>query len=1233
MNLTKAQGDAIAARDLSLIISAGAGSGKTAVLTQRILERICDENDDCNISDFLIVTFTNAAAKELSDRMRKKLTEKAGECPGNRKIAENLALLPLAKISTINSFCYEVVRTNFQKLGLSASVRIGDEAEMNVIRNKLMNEVVDDAFESMGNDGDFLTAYEIFSSAKNDGGFVDTLLNLHRLLTNIPDIEVFKNDVLDRYTECAGCEEYFDTFYGKQLKSMTAKLFEKNMKSFESLMRMCSTDEALSAKYLPVLDAEYEFSRLALHTLELGYDKTKQLLDGYKPKSLVAVKNTENPSLKENIKNAKNSICGDVKEHISDFYCCDGVLLRAAAEDTWRVLKMLFSLVEDFDARLTKLKKRRGIIEFSDAERYTLKLLVESTEPFRVTKLAESLRERFKEIYIDEYQDVNPLQDLIFKALARVDGDYNEYTRFMVGDVKQSIYRFRGASPSIFLGYRDSFKDIDSLDGVKQRRIFMNHNFRCSKSVVDFSNYLFRKLMGSYYLEGDELVFARHEEIPVAHKAQLLITQFDKETAIPGVSSDMLEAAVICDKIKEIVDNPAYRDSNGKTYSYKDIAVLARSKAALKTFEGIFSEKGIPVVSDVGESFYGKKEIKLCLNILESIDNPMRDIPLAGYMRSFCGRFTDDELCMIKDSFRSMKLYNSVKHYAENDGGKCDAALCDKCRRFIDKLHLLREFSRGKSAAQLLWKIYTDYGILSICVSDSFTNDSAGTRRNLLKLYEMALDFGKTSFRGVGAFIDYVNSSMEKDDIKAERVVGSECVRLMTTHASKGLEFPVCFVSDLSRRFNKSDEKQYLVFEGNTGLACMLCDTPAVISTDSESNTVRISTPYKKLIASAIDSAGMEEEIRILYVALTRARDMLFMTGVSTRKMEKLIEEASTGAFLGEYSSSSSFLSLILSCIINDKAALPLYLAAGMENGVLADELSHCFECEYVSCEDACAMLEDGTSRAADHDTDGASLQVDEEYLEEITRLGSFSYGGDTASPAKLTVSMLKKGLIDDEMSDLTEADETTEEKALAEVTQYEDISLENRVQKKIPDFLLGEHEPDGAEIGTAMHMFMQFADYSRCESREGCIEEANRLCLKGFITQRQAELLEFDKLCRFFESDFYMAVKASGEIYREQRFNLEVSAFAGAADGSDNRDILVQGVIDLFFRNSDGSYTVVDFKTDRVFGAHAEQTLIDRHKVQLSYYCRAVSEMTCCRVRDAYLYSFALSKAVRVDI
>lgn len=1196
MNFTKSQQNAIDVRDCSLIVSAGAGSGKTAVLTERILERICDENDDCNIDDFLIVTFTNAAAKELSDRIRKKLSERAAAEPLNKKIINNIALMPLARISTINSFCYEVVRNNFQKTGLSASVRIADDAEMALIREKLMNEVLDEYFEEKGDDEVFLSAFEIFSSAKNDKGFVSTLLDLDSKLRCLPDPDAFCNDVLNRYKETACETEFFATKMGEKLMRNTVYEASRVENIMESLMDVCGKYPALADAYMPGIECERDFARSILIACKEGYSSVRNAIENSGKVSLKAVRNFENPIVKDLVKDCKNSVAGGFRKDIEEKFACDIKSLSLAAMDTYDVIAKLFELVGLFSEKLDARKKELGIIEFSDAERYALNLLVKSTSPFEVTELANSLRHEFTEIYIDEYQDVNPLQDLIFRAISR-HSQGTECSRFMVGDIKQSIYRFRGARSDIFMSYRDNFDDVSSDSLTK--RIFMSDNFRCCESVIELTNKLFSKLMSEYYTEGDSLTYSRKEEFKTEYKAELLAFSYNKDEA-DGIASDELEAALICEKIKEVVYNPDYTDSNGKQYGYCDVGILTRSKQALKTYEKFLEENGVPVMCDVGESFFDKKETILCLNILNSIDNPERDIFLAGFMRSFAGGFSDDELALIKKEYRKMSLYRAVINYSEN----FDNELAQKCGGFVEKLREYRNFSRGKSAEKLLWKIFCEMDLLNRCSSEYFTTDKKGTRKNLLKLYQMARDFSKTSFRGLSSFIEYLDGAMKNSDVKSERDSSSDCVRLMTIHASKGLEFPICFVSNLSKKFNKSDESSRLVFSENAGIATTLCDTASLRLSDTGSGLLNINTPFRKLINSETDKELCDEETRILYVAMTRARDMLFLTSAFPKKIENTMKDALQMNFTGDFSSANNYLSLILGVFADSTVLIPFYSASGIGYEPKDGTCEKYLECRYYTCEDmvekCCPENKKEAAVSEQHED-----VINHELLEGIRSAADADYDY-RKYPSKLTVSRLKKGLIDEEHL-------------------VSDTPLENG-NEITPRFISDTEEFDAAQKGTAMHMFMQFARYDECE--KDCEKEADRLFEDGFIDEMQRKHLDIGKLTSFFKSSFYSEIAGSKRIYREQRFNLNVDAFDKSLQG----DILVQGVIDLFFENDDGTYTVVDFKTDRVFGDDAESVLIDRHKEQLMYYKRAVEEMTGCEVKHTYIYSFSLMKEIEVD-
>ncbi len=1205
MNFTQNQQNAIDTRDCSLIISAGAGSGKTAVLTERILERICDENDDCNINDFLIVTFTKAAAKELSDRIRKKLSLRAREMPHNKKIIKNIALMPLAKIMTINAFCYEIVRENFQKIGLPSSVRIADESEIAVIRQKLMNRIVDEYFENDGDDEVFLAAYEIFSSSKNDEGFIETLLTLDLKLSNVADREGFCKNVLKAYRQVSDKEEFFDTEIGSKTKNYIQNTAEKTMEVLQKLMNACAPYGVLMDKYYPVLEHEFEFARSVYHACEKGYGNVRDVVNShtvatFKGRNIPS--SFENPALKEAVSEGKKASADKFFEDMQALLLCSPLLLKTAADDVERIVAKLLEIVARFEERLLERKKELSIMEFSDAERFTLSLLVKSFSPFEVTDFAKNLSESYKEIYIDEYQDVNPLQDMIFKAISKQKPD-GEYNRFMVGDIKQSIYRFRGARSEIFSSYRDTFVDLESEGNAK--RIFMSDNFRCSESVIGLTNLLFERLMGKMYTEGDRLNFARPEEKKIDGKVDMCVFEYNKNFA-DGVSAPELEAALICDKIKKIVNNPEYTDSDGRMYSFSDIGILAKNKAELRVFESILNSCGIPSHCNFGESFFGKKEVLLCINILNSIDNPERDIYLAGFMRSFAGGFSDDELAIIKNKYRKLSLYRAVITFSE-DMKESYPELSERCGAFVEKLREYRAYSRGKSADKLLWKLFTDMDLLNFCCSDSFTNDKKGTRKNLLKLYQMAREYSKTSFRGAGAFIEYFNGSKENSDVKAEREIFGDSVTLMTIHGSKGLEFPVCFVSGLSKKFEKRDERAKLCFSENEGIALKLSDTAGINSIESETGLVTVETPFRYFISKQMGVERFEEDVRILYVAMTRARDMLIVTSAFSKKVENAMTDVTGCGFSKEYGKCNNFVMLMLSALAGESVIAPYYAAAGKSYEPTCFEAEKYLECSYLSGEEIKELYDSIVSQDADEQVQDKNCAVDEELLGELSKLGAFKYVHSDL-PSKITVSHLKKGLIDEE-PDVKDG-----------------VAKGNEVKEPEPPlFVTGERQADGAEKGTAMHMFMQFADYKNCEN--DCEKEADRLLSMGFIDKTQRGLLDTARLREFFSSEFYLSFKNSKKLYREQRFNLDLESFETELSG----DVLVQGVIDLFYENDDGTYTVVDFKTDRVFGDGAEQLLIDRHKEQLMYYKRAVEEMTGQRVRDVLIYSFSLMKEISV--
>ncbi len=1215
MPFTEAQNLAIDLRDSSLLVSAGAGSGKTSVLTERIINRLCDETDGCNITDFIVVTFTKAAAKEMSDRIRKKLSERASLDISNKKILRNLSLLPLAKICTIDSFCYDLVKNNFQKLGLSASLRMIDEAEAAVVRNRIANEVIDDAFSENNGESseDFILAYEIFSGAKSDDSFVQTLLELENKISSCASPADFMKATLEKYKEVIEKDNFFDTFYGRQLCEYLEKTLESGINRLEDIYTLTLDSGALEKSYAPSVKADIMSFEEIKRKLSGLYDDVREALRGFSKARLGTLKNYENPALQERIKKTKNEVGDSLTKKLSVLLRADGQTVKLCAEDSYRVINELFRLVLDFRARYTAYKTSLGILDFSDCAHYALELLTESVNPLVPSELAFSMRRQYKEVYIDEYQDVNELQDMIFLSISRTDENGNENSRFMVGDVKQSIYGFRGARPDIFNSYRNTFDDAQGTSSRK--RIFMSNNFRCSQSVIDFTNGLFSRLMGKNYAEGDELIYSRQEACKVTDKVHMMIFDATDVTDEQGPDKSEIEAREIAKKILTVVNNPEHVGSNGQKYTFSDVAVLTKTKNVHETYERVFTQMGIPVFADAGEKFYSRKEIKLSLCILNSIDNPERDIYVAGFLRSCIAGFTDDELCIIKRGREKMRLYRALEKYAEENKNSNDE-LSKKCESFVQRLTHYRALSRSADAAELVWEIYTDTDLLNVCASVRFGVKSAeegeNARKNLMKLYNLAVNYTKTSFRGIGDFLEYIDGCKSKDDTKADRILAEHSVQLMTVHRSKGLEFPVCFLADTSHKFFHKDEDASLLFSFSDGVAVRLRDTESIKCQTSATGNIKIETPFRALLRLRERQSGFEEEIRTLYVALTRAKDLLFITSsVDKDKLAAIVEKAYENSLRGEYSASDSYLEAILCCISHSKVMKNISGCAELDLPYDDDVFSKCLELEAVRLKNEDLQV-DVPYVNVQAQPELPSFETDKELLEKLKSNDLFKYRSEimTKIPSKLTVSMLKTGLLDDEQTD----------------------SDDVRDLRTAPLFLSDETAPTGSEKGTAMHMFMQFARYEECES--GCEKEADRLLDQGFIDSRQRKILDIAVLDEFFRSDFYKLIKQSKNVFRERRFNLltDASEYTDKVPKG-HENVLVQGVIDLYFENDDGSFTVVDFKTDRVGGKDGEKVLCERHAKQLEYYCRAVREITGKPVRDAYLYSFAMMKAIPVEI
>ncbi len=1206
MNFTPAQKQAIDTKNCSLLVAAGAGSGKTRVLTERIIDRILDANSNTDITDFLIVTFTKAAAKEMSERIRKALTEKSVLYPENKKLIRNIALLPQAKISTISSFCLDMIKENYQNLDLSPSLRVAEDDEMNVLIDRITDSIIEERLSEPEKYPCFMTVYETFSGKKSDTPFAETLKDFYKRLTNLPSMKKYLTTVCEHFKELYEANEVFDTFFGKLIKEYTKKDLECAKNLMVSALERSKAEPHTYELFSKVLPDDIVATDNILSSLNAGFDAVYYQIWQFSPKNKPSDQNFDSKNFTDSVwmsaATARDIIKKDVR---SAFYPVESETLKKCAGDYYTLSCELSDIMLTLDTRLTAEKKENGIISFSDVERFALELLYDDLDKGTVSETAKNVSAGIKELYIDEYQDINPIQDMIFRALSAKTPDGEECNRFLVGDYKQSIYGFRGARPEIFNGYRHDFADVDE-ESAPRRKLFMQNNFRCSESVIDFTNMLFCKIMPEEYTEGDRLIFSKISENPVEAPVEMLFCNtFDQK--LSASECQKTEAEAVYNEIKKLIKNPEYISSKGKMYELSDVAILTRTWNEATLLEKFFKEKRIPVICERGESFFEREEIKLAMNIIKSVDNPERNICTAGFMRSAICGFSDDELTLIRQNSKTTSLFSATKKYLVCENA--NTITKEKIQRFLELHSKLRTLSRSCSTHDFVSQMYNLTDIVNICTASSYgalENNAAQIRKkNLSMLYDLSRDFDKTVFKGISAFIEYINAKSQGSNTKKSAGITGDGIKIMTIHKSKGLEFPICFLFGSEKDSQNSREK--IIMHEKTGFAFKLKSLEKIQSVQGVHGFVTTDTPLRTLIKRICDDTEDIEDKRLLYVALTRACDLLYITACpkAVKDYEAKIRENKNY----KITKGKNQLELILSYLYSENpdfsVEVPGKYDFKAENGrtALSVSVDLCTYSEEMEIEE---KLQN------DIPVYLPNIELLDKIKNKINRSNS-AKSQINAIPPKLTVSLLKNGLID-----------------------YEDTQVSSQAQRtplEMPEFIRKTAEKTGAEKGTAMHTFLQFADFLRCES-DGCKKEAERLCENGFITSKQFDMLNVAKLDAFFGTPVYHSIKSAVNVYRELRFNLSTSA-KDVIDGVPDTDdfVLVQGVIDCFIENIDGTYTVIDFKTDNVKPENAATVLTERYRNQLKLYSRAVEDMTGQKVSKAIIFSFASMESIDVEI
>ena len=1174
---TDNQKHAIDARGGSIIVSAAAGSGKTAVLVERVIRLITDPENGVDADRLLVVTYTRKAAAELRARLREALTKCIRDNPSNAFLIRQQSLLSKAQISTVDSFCMSLVKEYFYLLDIDRSIRIADSGELNVMRSDAMRLTLD----SLYTEGDprFYRLVETFATARDDSRLEDNIYKLYDFLRSHPFPERWMAEKLSYYTDFT---DVSDTVWGGIIGEYTREAADYLQILCDRGIDAVSLDEKLYDKLFPLFDSYRVFIERLKNSVENGgWDEIRSVLLSFEAGRLNAPRGYKDNPLKLAAASARDMLKDTVKT-LQKLYAQQADMCLYDIERLKDYAEQIFRAVRLFGDNFAMIKKERGVADYADIEHWVLSLAVDETTLER-TPVADEIAARFDCVMVDEYQDANEVQDTIFKAIS-----HDEENLFVVGDVKQSIYGFRQAMPELFLNRKNNAILYDPDKPVFPAKIILEKNFRSAKPILDCVNFFFSKLMspevGDIDYNEEEMLFEGTKYDPQPEPAVELYI-IDKE-GTGEEDAAVAEARFIAERIHQLVsDGYLIKDKDGyRPVSYSDFAVLMRNLSSYgAVYREVFELYGIHAHSESRAGFLGAREIMLMTNFLRVINNPALDVELLSVLMSPVFAFDEDDLARIRTVERNGSLYSAVTLDAERGN--------EKSRGFLDELSYYRGLSAAMPMYKLITVIYERSSFMSVVSATDSTGLAVG---NLRLLLDYAKAYEQNTRKGLSSFIGYLDRLVEDGSDLPSAVSdngGDFGVELMTVHSSKGLEYPVCFIANTARRF-VSDASKAVLLHSRFGYAQKLYD-PAL--------SVSYNTMPRTALGMELVRDEMSEELRILYVAMTRAKQKLIMVSAPSRSAsahittvsKKLAGQRSVSPFAVR--SASSISDWIVMCALLHPDGQPLRDYAGVE-------VDHELNSEFGM---TCRVIDSGFD--TDSISDAVSTDVptatvaDSPIIAQLKKNADFvyPYNGLRGLPVKVAASSLAH--------------------SFAEKTYDRYLSR--------PAFLRNE-KLTSAEKGTALHAFMQFADFSL--ARADINAQLKALTDDGYLTPAQADSIDIERAERFINSSLVTRCLSSDKVYKEYRFNIKIPAYRVDHDIDERfRDepVILQGAVDLAFVE-DGELVIVDYKTDRV---KEPTVLADMYSAQLMLYKEALEQSVGLPVKECLIYSIRHSAEVEV--
>ena len=1200
--LTKQQQAVVDDRGGTLLVSAAAGSGKTRVLVERLLDRV--EREGLDVDSFLVITYTKAAAAELRSRIVEELSDRLAAHPEDGHLRRQSTLVYKAQISTVHAFCAQLLREQGHLLDLNPDFRLLDESEAGLLMLDTLTDVLERRYETLEEGDDFSLLVDTMSAGRDDSRLVQIVLDIRGRVQSHPHPDAWLTQQETAFA-LEGVEEAGETAWGRLLLADAERQADHWAGQMARAIELCACDDVFEANYAPSLSATLDGLRHFAAGTRQGWDAARAALPIPFP---TPGRKKVQPGLAdaERVKDLR-SRCKKRMEKLAEGFVDESADLLDDLRAVHPAVRALFALVRDFEAAYTAEKTRRGVLDFSDLEHLAVRLLVGEDGP---TELAEQLSRRYSEIMVDEYQDTNEVQNAIFSALS-----CRGENLFLVGDVKQSIYRFRLADPTIFLEKYRTFPSYEHARPGEPRRINLTKNFRSRPEILEGANFLFRSLMSVAFGEMDytpEEFLYPGPDFPESVNPAVELDVLDlsgedaeedrpREEQAARVSKDLQEARFAARRVRAMLDEgfPVCDGRGGvRPVEPGDMVILLRSPGTvLPHYARALAERGIPWEAEGGGDFFASTEVNMALSLLQIVDNPRQDVPLISALRSPVYGFTADQLALLRAGSPRGDFFSAVQAGADR-GDK-------PCADFLKELEELRFGAGDMSCYQLLWRLYDRSNLMGV-----FGAMSNGEERqaNLLLLTELARRFEGAGHKGLYGFLSHLTRLREKGERISAPDPGREGggVRILSIHRSKGLEFPVVLLCGLSRRLNREDMQRPILFHPRLGVGPKRLDMGCM---------VEYPTLARRAVARQLEYEMMAEELRLLYVAVTRAKDKLILSIPLTgggKDVAKLAADAGCPAEPQALAACQSVGQWVLLPVLTRPEAAPIRDAGGAEVPPPRISLGPAWDVRWIPGAALAApppvrREEKGSAAPAPVPDTGLAARLSWTYPHQV----------DVELPSKLTATQLKGRELDREMAeDTAQGMRSRPEESVGQTLRR-------------PRFVEEEFGLTSAQKGVALHLVMQYIDFDKTASAAQVAREIRRLVREEFLTPEQGDAVEPERIAAFFASPLGREVRAARGLRREFKFSLLVPARDYWPEAGEEERVLLQGVVDCCFETSEG-ITVVDFKTDRVRG-EALRRRAEGYRSQLETYSRALEEIMDRPVVRRVLWFFSEDRAVEL--